>query len=58
MIFLEALAIPLTLVIHTNKWYIPQHVLYCILVIRYNLSFVCFKTCSPVIIGGTNRYSR
>ena len=49
MIFLEALAIPLTLVVHTNKWYIPQHVLYCILVIRYNLTFTCFITCFPVI---------
>ena len=43
MIFLEALAIPPTLVVHTNKWYIPQHVLYCILVIRYDLNFACFK---------------
>ena len=50
MIFLEALATPLTLIIHTNKWYTPQHVLYCILVIRYNLNFACFETCSPVII--------
>ena len=50
MIFLEALATPLTLVIHTNKWYIPQHVLYYILVIRYNLNFACFKTYSPVIV--------
>ena len=35
---------------NTNNWYIPQHVLYCILVIHYNLTFACFKTCSPVII--------
>ena len=39
----------LTLVICTNEWYIPQHVLYCILVIHYNLNFACFITCFHVI---------
>ena len=58
----EALAIPLTLVVHTNKWYIPQHVLYCILVIHYNFKLCLLHNlfscnCKEVQIDTQNEFS-
>ena len=35
--------------IHAPVYIKLSHVLYCILVIHYNLNFACFITCFPVI---------